>query len=552
MTDELAPVQAGVAALLEHSRDLIAVMAGDGVVTWLSPSAQRWFGASLVGRTLADVAHPGDGAKVSGAVAAAGDGSPADVACRLRDANGAWHPMDLAVIDRRDHPTIGGLVAVARERVVHGEVAAQLIHQATHDDLTALPNRAGLLGRLEHAADEGRHGACALFYVDLDGFKAVNDTYGHAAGDRVLVAVAERLRRAVRPGDTVARLGGDEFVVVASGVADPAVATDIAQRIINGVARPIAAGGRLVTVSASVGISIGTGARAAALLEEADRAMFCAKQSGRNRSAVFTADMRSIDDQRHAAEALMRHALDEQGLAVVYQPIVDLATGRIAGVDAALRLRRADGQLGAPGGFLEIAEETGLAVAVGSGLLDLACRQAMTWRSELGGGAPALLSVPTSHRQLADHHAAGRVGSILAAYGIEPAAVCFALPEGTLADAGSDVARSLEELKALGVRLALDGFGNGRSNLAYLRRFSVDLLRIDRALMAGLGHDSGDTEVVRAVIGLGEALGMTTVATGVETAEQAGLLRDLGCQLAQGFYFGRPAEADRLALRPGR
>jgi diguanylate cyclase (GGDEF)-like protein len=546
-------IEDGIAVLLDDSHELLTIVDDDGLVTWLSPAATRWLGPSAAGQALTALVHPTDAGPLGAVLADLIDSQQGrrttTLPCRLRDAAGAFRPMELTVSDRRGHATIGGFVCVARAAVDRSGVAVQMIYQATHDTLTALPNRSSLLDRLDVGGDDAAERPCAVLYLDLDGFKAVNDTYGHAAGDTVLVEVANQLRRVVRPDDIVARLHGDEFVIVLAGVADSAVALEIAGRIIACVREPIRIQRRPVSVSASVGISLGCGARAATLLEEADRAMFGAKQAGKNRCALFSSEMRRVDDHRHATEDLLRDALDDHGLTVLYEPIVDLGTGALTGVQAQLRIRRADGCLVAPGDFLDIAEETGLSVAVGSGLLDLACAQAARWRAEFGAVAPAILSVPMSRRQLADLRVADRVAAILDDHSLDAAGLCLDLPTGSLADAGSDIARSLELLKGLGVRLAIDGFGIGRSNLSYLRRFSVDLLRIDRSFMAGLGRDDIETEVVRAVVGLGRALGMTTVATGVETGPQARLLHDIGCHLAQGTYFGRPALAEQSPLR---
>jgi diguanylate cyclase (GGDEF)-like protein/PAS domain S-box-containing protein len=540
-----------LAALLEHRHELLFVLDHEGRLAWLSAAAARWMGEAVEGTPIAELVHPSDAGDLLASVAAAGDRPAAivEVRSRVRDRDGSWRTLEISIADRRRREEMGGLVCVAKDVTERSDMTARLIHQATHDTLTALPNRASLIDRLNDAdvaADAS--GSVALLYIDLDGFKGVNDSLGHAAGDRVLVTVADRLRRAVRPGDTVARLGGDEFVVVADGVTDGAVTLEIGQRIISSICRPVAVGGRLVSVSASIGATIGRRNRAMEMLEEADRAMYRAKEDGRNRCTLFTRDMRSPDDHRVRTEELLRSALDRDGVAVLYQPVVDLATGRVAGVDATLRLRSADGSLRMPAGFLDVAEETGLSVAVGAGLLDLACGQAAIWNTDLGDDTPPLLSVPVSARQLADRHAAERVVATLDAHGIAPGALCLDLPEATLVDADSTVTRSLQKLKSLGVRLAIDDFGSGRSSLAYLRRYAIDVLRIDRGFMTGLGHDEGDTEVVRAVVGLGEALGMTTLAKGVETADQAAVLRDLGCQLAQGFHFGRPVLPEDAAF----
>ncbi len=517
-----------------------------GAIGFMSPAAIRRLGAACAGRPLVDLAHPDDRRALEAVLAE----RTGDVACRLAEPSGAWRRMALALTDCRDHQAIGGVVCLAHDVDVHAEVAAQLIHQATHDTLTALPNRAHLLDRLDALRSERPYPSAALLYIDLDGFKSVNDTLGHAAGDRVLVAVADRLRRAVRPEDTVARLGGDEFVVIALGVGDREVALDIAERIIAGVRRPVAVGGRLVDVSASVGIAIGSGRNGGELLDDADRAMYRAKHDGRNRATLYRDDLRAPDADRARIEAMLRSALDGGGVTVVYQPIVDLGTGRVHATEAMLRVRRSDGRLSASSEFLGVAEETGLSVAVGAGLVDHACAQMAEWQR--GSAAPpTLMSVPVTGRQLRVRRAASQIDAVLGAHGLAPSALCLQVPERCLVEADSAVSRTVEELKGTGVRLAVDDFGGGRAGLAYLRRFGIDVLRIDPTLMGGLGHDGGDTEVVRSIVGLGQALGIATVARGVETADQAELLTSIGCPLAQGLWFAHPSSADE-ALHPTR
>ncbi|HLH47634.1 MAG TPA: EAL domain-containing protein [Acidimicrobiales bacterium] len=540
-----------LATLIEHRRELLLVLDDDGRLSWLGPAAAQWFGPSAAGALLADLAHPEDAGELGVAMeqVAAGGSSVAETRCRLRDRSGTWHLLELSITDRRGRTGLAGLVCVARDVADRMELTARLIHRATHDTLTALPNRASLLDRLHEPFGPGESESIAVLYVDLDGFKAVNDSLGHAAGDRVLVAIADRLRRAVRPGDMVARLGGDEFVVVATGVTDGSVALDIAGRVVATLAQPVAVGGRTVTVSASVGAAVGRRERSMELLDEADQAMYHSKHGGRDRSTLYNREM-TAPDRRSRSEALLASALDRDGVLVLYQPVVELGYSRLAGVDALLRLRAPEGEPDSAGEFLDVAEETGLSVAVGAGLLDLACQQLARWRDELGPDAVPSVGITVSARQLAEERASDRVAAILESHGLQPPALRLQLPESSLVDADSTMARSLQKLRSLGVRLAVDDFGVGRSSLPYLRRYGIDVLRIDQGFINGLHRGGDDVEVVRAILGLAETLGLVVEAKGVERAEQAELLAELDCPLAQGPYFGSPGPPEALVL-PG-
>jgi diguanylate cyclase (GGDEF)-like protein len=426
--------------------------------------------------------------------------------------------------------------------------------QAFHDPLTELPNRAQLVERLTATLERAKHSGAttAVLLLDLDRFKNVNDAMGHEAGDHLLVEVAERLRASIPARDMVARLGADEFVVLAEDLADRQDAVGMADALRAAVSIPIALPEGTVTLSVSVGIAFDVDHRPSTLLRDADTAVHKAKEHGRDRLEIFDESLRAETIRKVAAEQLLRHALDEDGLRVLYQPIVDLTSGEVIGAEALLRLLGPHGELLTPASFIGIAEETGLIVPVGAGVLDDACQQVGIWREDLGVLAPRTVSVNVSARQIATRMFPGVVERTLERHGLQPTSLTLELTETTLIEAGHAAFDAVEELHELGVRLAIDDFGTGYSSLAYLKRFPVDVVKIDRSFINGLGRQQHDTEIVRAVLALGQSLGLTTVAEGVETTEPLELLKELGCDEAQGFLLSRPVSSVELVPAIGR
>jgi diguanylate cyclase (GGDEF)-like protein len=428
-------------------------------------------------------------------------------------------------------------------------VATQALSwQAFHDPLTELPNRAQLVERLTATLDRAHHSGAitAVLLLDLDRFKNVNDAMGHETGDRILIEVANRLRTGVPSRDMVARLGADEFIVLAEELADREEALRLAEALRAAVSIPILLPQGTVTLSASVGIAFDVDHRPSTLLRDADTAVHKAKEHGRDRFEVFDESLRAETIRKVAAEQLLRHALDEDGLRVLYQPIIDITSGEVTGAEALLRILGPSGELLTPASFIGIAEDTGLIVPVGAGVLDDACRQVGLWRDDLRALAPRTVSVNVSARQIATRMFPEVVQRTLTRHGLDPTSLTLELTETTLIEAGHEAFDAVEELHELGVRVAIDDFGTGYSSLAYLKRFPVDVVKIDRTFIAGLGHEQHDTEIVRAVLALGQSLGLTTVAEGVETTEQLDLLRELGCDDAQGFLLSRPVSSGDL------
>jgi len=428
------------------------------------------------------------------------------------------------------------------------ELEAQLSHQALHDPLTQLPNRTLLSDRLGQALarrDRSDDGRVVVAFMDLDRFKIINDSHGHPAGDAILVALARRLQAATRVTDTVARFGGDEFVMVAEGVdTDDGVAI-IATRLTGCLATPFILDGRDIHVSGSVGLAIGTGSETAdELIRNADAAMYTAKAENRGTYAIYQDRLNTGALARLEIERDLRRALDDDEFVVHYQPQYSVATGGAVGVEALVRWAHPTRGLVSPAEFIPVSEETGLIVPIGERVLLESCRQAARWREE--HALELAVSVNLSARQLARPDLVLNVAMVLAETGAEPNELCLEITEGILlADMAAAVGQ-LTELRALGVRISIDDFGTGYSSLAYLRTLPIDELKIDRSFITPVADDPSAAAIVASVIGLGHALGLVVVAEGVETQAQLAVLRDLGCDLAQGFYLSRPQPARDL------
>ena len=464
----------------------------------------------------------------------------------------------------------GDLAAIAIEgRATEDELA----RQTSFDALTGLPNRATLLQRLDEALERARRdrsetgpgparpaggsrvdnrsgppagqGKVAVLMVDLDRFKLVNDRLGHERADGILVAVGARLQAAVRPGDVVARFGADEFVVVCEGLLGEVESMGVAERLIGAVSEPMEVGGESTVLTASVGIAVAHSPDqpADALLRDADTAMYRAKERGRDRCEVFTAATRRRALDRADTERRLRGALSRDELRVWYQPAVALPGGEVIGYEALVRWDDPDRGLVLPAQFVAVAEETGMIVPIGDWVLRQACSQARSW---LDGGhrrfGPAFtMAVNLSARQLQHPRLATSVKEAIEDAGIDPAMLCLEITESVLMDDAEASITAVCQLKELGVEIAIDDFGTGFSSLSYLRELPVDVIKVDRSFVAGLGRAHQDEAIVAAVIGMADAFGLRTVAEGVETDVQRRQLVRLACDAAQGFFFGRPS-----------
>jgi diguanylate cyclase (GGDEF)-like protein/PAS domain S-box-containing protein len=462
------------------------------------------------------------------------------------------------IVNLLDDPDVGGVVVNLHDITDRKAAEKELAHLAFHDGLTGLANRALFRDRVDHALRRRpRSGAdIAVVFLDLDGFKDVNDSLGHGAGDQLLTEVAARLTRVVRSGDTVARLGGDEFAILVEEPSDHlAEATGLAERILGSLASPIELDGRTVTVSTSIGIARSDdAATVTSLLRDADVAMYRAKATGGARWTLYQPEMRESAIERLSLGNDLAHALTDDQLSVHYQPVVDLATEQIVGFEALLRWHHpTDGSI-PPDRFIPLAEESGLIVPIGRWVLDEACRTAAAWVRSSPERAGLTIAVNVSARQLAAPDLVTDVQQALSASGLDPDHLVLEMTETALISDVDVAADALAALRSLGVRLAIDDFGTGYSSLGYLRQFPVDILKIDRSFTATITTDPRAPALIRGLLALARELGLETVAEGIELTAQLDHLREERCDMAQGYLFS-PAvdvEAATALLDGGR
>jgi diguanylate cyclase (GGDEF)-like protein/PAS domain S-box-containing protein len=540
-------------SLVAQSSEVVIVLEPDLTVRFLTSLtvALGHLPEAFVGREVGELVLPQDRAHLDVVLARAiaAPGESVSGRARTRHADGSIRTLDLTVVSLLDDPAVEAIVVNAVDVTERDALQEELAHRAFHDELTGLPNRARFRARLDWILSHGEE--VGVLFVDLDGFKAVNDALGHTAGDALLATFARRLRSAVNDVHVVARLGGDEFAVL---VEEPGAeaACAIAEQVMAALAEPLLVDGRELPVSASIGVATtATAVDAAELLRDADVAMYQAKARGRARYEVFTPAMHADAVERLELEADLHRAVARGEIRLVYQPLVDLATGRTVGAEALARWHHPKRGLVPPVEFIPLAEETGAVVEIGRWVLGEAARQARAWHRQLGEEAPPI-SVNVSVRQLAEGSFAEEALEVVLAAGARPQWLVLELTESMLATAAGDPVAQLAALRAAGFRLAIDDFGTGYSSLSYLSRLPVDELKIDRSFVQALEAGGEEAALVRMIIELAHALSLVTVAEGVETEAQMAALVAMGCQWGQGYLFARPGAPERVVEVPNR
>jgi diguanylate cyclase (GGDEF)-like protein/PAS domain S-box-containing protein len=454
-----------------------------------------------------------------------------------------------------DRGNLAGMIGVSTDISERKALEAELERRAFRDTLTGLPNRHAFVDRLGQVLLRTRRSKCTskvgVLFMDLDGFKNVNDSLGHWAGDALLVAVAERLKNRLRPEDVLARFGGDEFAVLLESVEDPSDVIRVAQRISEALREPFSVSYYRVSVNTSIGIALGAAHTndPEGMLREADTAMYRAKEQGPGRYEVFDPAMQARAQERLELEAELRRAVEQEEFVLHYQPIVSLRDGSMVGFEALLRWQHPERGLLKPSAFMPLAEETDLIVPIDGWVLEEVCRQAKRCERDYPSASLTVMNVNVSPKQLKGSGLARTIEETLARVAPKVHTLALDITEGFLLKASEDEARTLDALKKMGIRLDLDDFGTGYSSLSYIKSFPVDGVKLDKSFVEGLGDDTMGKALVQKIIELCHTLGLEVVAEGIETPEQATLLKDMGCDLGQGYYFGRPLPSEEFEER---
>jgi diguanylate cyclase (GGDEF)-like protein/PAS domain S-box-containing protein len=535
-------------SLVINAMEAIAVVDAEGRVTYQSPSVARVLGYSaghLLGSSGFDYIHPDDvehALEVFREVSAK-PGTSAVLELRARDAQGAWQWIDARATNLLEDPNVRGIVANFRNITERKTLEDQLTVQAFHDPLTGLANRLLLTDRLRHCLDRvARYKQpLSLIFMDLDNFKRINDSLGHEVGDQLLRDIGEFLQDTIRALDTAARLGGDEFAILLEDTPESG-ATEVARRILSSLEKPLRVGDRDLYVSASLGMFVSRSGTESVgdLLRNADLAMYVAKGRGKGTYAVFEPEMYSSSLESLSLSTDLRSALERDELLLFYQPIVDLDTGQISGLEALARWKHPVRGLLSPAEFIPVAEESNLIIDVGKRLLYMACAQTQAWRKMLSPGLK--VSVNLSARQLEDANLVRTVRDALDMTGLPPENLILEVTESMLMGNVEATVSQLTALRRLGICIAIDDFGTGHSSLGLLKRLPVDIMKIDRTFIHSMTEGTQDVAFVEAMLNLGGSLQLRTVAEGIETQQQTRLLKELECPDGQGYLFAKPMD----------
>jgi diguanylate cyclase (GGDEF)-like protein/PAS domain S-box-containing protein len=560
LTEELFLKQseARFASLVRNASDVVTVVEIDSTITYASPSSQRTLGYSsgdLDGTRFVDLVHEDDKTRALSFISAASEGEEltGTIEFRVRRRDGSFIYTETQRTNLLHDPNVHGIVLTTRDVSERREFEEQLSHQAFHDSLTGLANRVLFRDRVTHALErqERDQRPVSVLFMDLDDFKTVNDSLGHAAGDGLLGEVGERIREILRAPDTAARLGGDEFAVLLEDSGDGIGAADVAERLIHSLDAPFHLENKEVFVRASIGIAVAEPGDheiddVEALMRNADVAMYMAKERGKNRYQMFEPEMHETALRRLELKADLQRALEHGEFILNYQPVIELDTGRISGVEALIRWIHPDRGLVPPLDFIPLAEETGLIVPIGRWVLREACTYAAGLYERFPSEHPLHMAVNLSAKQLARADIVDDIRAIVQETGIDPSSLILEITESVMmADMELSIAR-LTELKALGVQIAIDDFGTGYSSLNYVRRFPVDILKVDKSFIDGVSEGGESSALTAAVIELAGILNLKPVAEGIERVDQLERLLELHCALGQGFYFAKPLESAGL------
>jgi diguanylate cyclase (GGDEF)-like protein/PAS domain S-box-containing protein len=537
-------------SLVQHASDIIMIVSAQGSIRYVSPSVQRVLGhqaQALQGSTFAELLHPEDQEWAIPFLAGPAQSCTQlpPVAWRLRRADGSWLHGETVGSNLLDDPAVAGLVLATRDVSERKTLEERLAHHAFHDSLTGLANRQQFQERVQAALLDPRRRASglAVLFLDLDDFKTVNDSLGHSAGDELLIHVAQRLQSCLRAHDLPARIGGDEFAVLLDGVGSQEEVEAVADRIVSVLDEPHTVQGSEVLARASIGIAVPEADEddVDALLRNADTSMYTVKRAGKASYTFFEKAMHERVMQQLQLDAELRHAVDRNEFVVQYQPIMHLATETILGAEALLRWQHPTRGLLGPGEFINRVEENGLIVPIGRWVLEQACRQLRQWDD---GHEQIGMSINISTRQLQSETFLTDVRRAADAAGIDPRRLMLEITETALMQDTEATIDLLAQLKLLGVQLALDDFGTGYSSLSYLRRFPVDVVKIDRSFVEDVGEGPEESALPDAIIALCHAFRIDTVAEGIELRRQLDHLQAVGCHAGQGFYFSRPLDAE--------
>ena len=584
-------------SLIENATDITIILDAEGIFRYISPSVKRILGYAphqAIGRSALGTVHPDDCAAIAQTLHKALENpkrSESPVEYRVRHRNGSWCYVEAVATNLLHDPAVNGIVINCHDITQRKLAEAQLLHDAFHDGLTGLPNRALFTDRLEHAlrlAKRRKDYLFAVLFLDLDRFKVVNDSLGHAIGDQLLVAIARRLETCLRAGDTVARLGGDEFVLLLEDIDGVNEATSIVNRLQKQITSPILLDGHEVFITASIGIALSSGEylEPTNLLRDADTAMYRAKELGRARHEVFNSSMHAHalrllqleNDLRRAIESIRSPAREEDSpqsaqspasglpplsaapqFIIHYQPIVSIVTNTITSFEALVRWQHPERGLVSPNDFIPIAEETGLIVPLGRWVLRTACHQIRQWQQLFQNNPPLSVSVNLSVKQFSQPDLIEYIDRVLEETHLHGSSLKLEITESVLIENSESVTAMLVELRSRNIHLCIDDFGTGYSSLSYLHRFPTNTLKIDRSFVSRMGvnfdiskGEIDPTEIVRSIVALSHNLGMDVVAEGVEEASQLSILKGLKCEYAQGFFFSKPVDSQTAAVLIGQ